>query len=969
MPNRKKTQLLEFCYPGDRVIMSPGFCFVLAANGFITNDDTDCTNFVNESCIMSYDVANEMYKYPGCLKINPIKGCYTSDPECLSVPDVVDSTSASETTTIEVPRSSQVTNYSIQELPAEEENGDTTTIIVIAVIIPLVVIIGILVVGIIYKRKKCCFKKGYSFEEIPLLERNTIGNVEILDSGHSIKFSVQSAKTSLTNGLHSIEWKKDGTFLQVDNLKYSGGDQREPSLIIQNVSLEDAGNYQCEITLDDGTVYSEAFLISTGEVEILNSESLKLCITGTVLANGPHSVEWKKDGTSLQMHNSKYLGGDESKPSLDIQTVYKEDAGIYQCLITSHDKTWNIHLFFIDLPAVEFIGTEVRESSLVLKCEVAYSSVRSSILWKRDNQIITEDEKFSGVDTACLIIKDFNITDSGLYQCTLSNDLGWSADCQYQFETAKICLTEASPLLPFICKKYKNIKLKARFERKNGYIPLEHLTVQWQKVQREGENNLVSAIHIDNAKYTLQYSQVDENGKMCELVIHQATMADSGVYCCVLLDGANGQLESEKLEVFVVEDFYNTEEWKNDDCIYEEPEEGFCTRIIQLLHKTNAVTLVGPPGVGKTFTARHIALKMKEVENGWNICQISNMEELLIEDKLPNSVQRLIIFDHPFGKTSVNILNLVYFLLHKNNFCQLEGKTKVIMTCRSNIFEEIIAFPIDVLKNVIYMTKTYLGKSPGLLKEINEAVNVQSGLTQNDDDGENEYLPRLCNHIGAYFSESQNHVYDFYTLILLARQENLILKKSLLNAQKNISQVLEINIPEKTFSEGIKSAIKKSKYLRRKRIGDNTVCFCEQECILDAFICHLLKKDPQLFLKCAGNKVICSHVCPFSASDGECWRLPDTEQFQTLSKRLHEYLTSDDMCSMSNVIKVPYWKNDEFINVFIDVLSQDRMTDILYCSKRYPIFNGRRNSVVNDNSNKTNEQCAYIWNETELLRF
>ncbi|XP_062607053.1 ankyrin repeat domain-containing protein 50-like [Saccostrea cucullata] len=360
---------------------------------------------------------------------------------------------------------------------------------------------------------------------------------------------------------------------------------------------------------------------------------------------------------------------------------------------------------------------------------------------------------------------------------------------------------------------------------------------------------------------------------------------------------------------------------------------------------------------------------MKEVENEWNICQISNMEELLIEDKLPNSVQRLIIFDHPFGKTSVNILNLVYFLLHKNNFCQLEGKTKVIMTCRSNIFEEIIAFPIDVLKNVIYMTKTYLGKSPGLLKEINEAVNVQSGLTQNDDDGENEYLPRLCNHIGAYFSESQNHVYDFYTLILLARQENLILKKSLLNAQKNISQVLEINIPEKTFSEGIKSAIKKSKYLRRKRIGDNTVCFCEQECILDAFICHLLKKDPQLFLKCAGNKVICSHVCPFSASDDECWRLPDTEQFQTLSKRLHEYLTSDDMCSMSNVIKVPYWKNDEFINVFIDVLSQDRMTDILYCSKRYPIFNGRRNSVVNENSNKTNEQCAYIWNETELLRF
>ncbi|XP_061179399.1 uncharacterized protein LOC133188025 [Saccostrea echinata] len=898
MPNRHKTMLLEFCYPRNRVRMSPGFCFVLSDNdGVITNyEDTRCTNFINNSCQMSYDEANEMYKYPACLKINPSNSCYTSDPECPSVPDdAFDSTRASETTTIDILGNSQTTNSSTENQghPTKE---DFTTVIIIVIV--LIVVIGCIVAaGIIYQ---FCYKKssaltfGFTgsspqmgevvffqgdghFYNIP---RKMIGNVEILDCGCSIKL-VCIAETTLTNQLTSVEWKKDGTVLQMDGSKYSGGDEREPSLVIHNVSVEDAGNYQCEIAYTDETSNSKAFEI--------------------------------------------------------------------------------------DLPAVEFIGKEVRGSNLVLKCKVSKSCVKLSIHWKRDNKLLTtKDEKFSDVDTACLIIKNYNITDSGLYQCTLTNALGWSADCQYNLETANICLVKTPPMLP-LCKKYKNIKLKARMQRKNENISMECLTVQWQKVKKEGEKEIVSTIHIDNAKYTLQCTQVDENTRTYELLIHQLTELDSGVYCCVLLDNACGKLKSEKLPVYVVEDFYNKEEWKNDDSIYEEPEEGFSTKIMTLLDQTDVhvVILVGPPGVGKTFTARHIALKMEG--KGWDIYQIFNMEELLIEDNFPTSEQKLLIFDHPFGKTSVNIFNLVYFLLHKNIFHQLIRKTKVIMTCRSDIFEEIRAFHIDHLKNIIRMTKTYLGKSPRLLKEIFHVDKVQSGLSENDEASENYYLQRLCNQIGIYFNDGQNHMYDFYILILLAQHRNLILKQSLLCAQENVSQILENNLSKEKFTEGMKSAIKKSKYLRRKRMGDVTVCFCKHECIIDACICHMLKNDPQLFLKCAGNELICSHVCPFSASAGECWKLLDKEQYPILVKSLHEYLTSDDMCAMSDVIRLPYWMHDEFIDVFTNVLSQNEMTEILYGDKRYPIYIDNHRLV--ENSSKPNEQCDTIWNEIEMLRF
>ncbi|XP_051976002.1 neogenin [Xyrauchen texanus] len=223
------------------------------------------------------------------------------------------------------------------------------------------------------------------------------------------------------------------------------------------------------------------FRFSVEPVDTMAVRGLPAVLNCSAISNAPVRVEWKKDGTFLN------LAADDRRRqladgSLLISTVVhskhnKPDEGVYQCVATIDNlgtiSSRTAQLTVAGLPrflsqpegvSVRMGGTEM------LNCEMT-EELAPFTRWERGSQTVELDSRVIQLPSGALVISNASKTDAGLYRCTIDGlgpaktseeaELQVSADlgAEEKLETLQSPVAMAkvvgeSVLLPCVMKGY-----------------------------------------------------------------------------------------------------------------------------------------------------------------------------------------------------------------------------------------------------------------------------------------------------------------------------------------------------------------------------------------------------------------------------------------------------------------------------------------------------------------------------------
>ncbi|XP_062566011.1 uncharacterized protein LOC134228370 [Saccostrea cucullata] len=132
-----------------------------------------------------------------------------------------------------------------------------------------------------------------------------------------------------------------------------------------------------------------------------------------------------------------------------------------------------------------------------------------------------------------------------------------------------------------------------------------------------------------------------------------------------------------------------TEKWKDDDSYYQETHS--FPSMMERVKSQHYVTFVGVSGSGKSATAHHIALKLKEEDICNEVVPITEIRE--IKDYCDTQNPQVFVIDDVVG---IHGLQKTYFdhleKYEKNIIDPPMSKSKILMTCREVVFNEALSY-------------------------------------------------------------------------------------------------------------------------------------------------------------------------------------------------------------------------------------------------------------------------------------
>ncbi|KAK7933456.1 hypothetical protein WMY93_004352 [Mugilogobius chulae] len=230
----------------------------------------------------------------------------------------------------------------------------------------------------------------------------------------------------------TLSWLKDGNPLERSDIVQEKG----RFVRISKVQTDDSGLYTClasSLAGQDGKnhwvrIQVPPTLLGSGDVRTMTVPVKgQLTLECLVDSDPPPSIEWYKDDTKMQLGGR--IQGLASGQYLEIQEVRLEDSGHYSCVVTN--MAGSTSLFFtveILLPPVIKEGSAVVTAHLdqdaLLQCEVQGDSI-PTVMWRKDGFPLPQDNaKYSQSSQGSLRVHKVQISDSGRYFCTVSNQAG-----------------------------------------------------------------------------------------------------------------------------------------------------------------------------------------------------------------------------------------------------------------------------------------------------------------------------------------------------------------------------------------------------------------------------------------------------------------------------------------------------------------------------------------------------------------
>ncbi|XP_067373360.1 junctional adhesion molecule 2b isoform X2 [Channa argus] len=161
-------------------------------------------------------------------------------------------------------------------------------------------------------------------------------------------------------------------------------------------------------------------------------------------------IEWKKKGKGVTFvyFNNKFTGSYAGRAKIEgatltLHSVTQKDSGEYRCEVTASEDHVNLgeasvtlnvlvppHVPSCEVPSSVFVG-----SGLELLCKDKLSVPPATYHWYKDNKALTAtaDSPYS-IDTnkGTLKFKSVSKTDTGMYRCESSNNVGAPKSCVAQ---------------------------------------------------------------------------------------------------------------------------------------------------------------------------------------------------------------------------------------------------------------------------------------------------------------------------------------------------------------------------------------------------------------------------------------------------------------------------------------------------------------------------------------------------------
>uniref|UniRef100_A0A8C0EGA4 Obscurin, cytoskeletal calmodulin and titin-interacting RhoGEF n=1 Tax=Bubo bubo TaxID=30461 RepID=A0A8C0EGA4_BUBBB len=229
-----------------------------------------------------------------------------------------------------------------------------------------------------------------------------------------------------------VKWFKGHTLIEPSEKYKIKREQHSAELKILKVKPEDAGVYKCRA----GNAETEATLtVEARNVEVLKHlqdveiEEESSAVFSCELSHDDEDVEWFLNGTLLYTNNFNDIRNVHNCYTLTMKQVKPEDAGTVT--MKSDKVSESVRLKVIEKPAVfmksldDVFGEE--RGVIKLECEVSKEKVKP--VWKKDGVKLTSGNKYEQIQsgkTLCLLIRDLEKTDAGLYTCDIGTDVAKS---------------------------------------------------------------------------------------------------------------------------------------------------------------------------------------------------------------------------------------------------------------------------------------------------------------------------------------------------------------------------------------------------------------------------------------------------------------------------------------------------------------------------------------------------------------
>ncbi|XP_065572709.1 leucine-rich repeats and immunoglobulin-like domains protein 3 isoform X2 [Artemia franciscana] len=289
----------------------------------------------------------------------------------------------------------------------------------------------------------------------PLVTEEPKGQIALRGGNFTLRCTAESTAA----GIISFQWKKDDVVLTLSeisslsegsvidetlNSKISDDEKKTVTtseLVFSNVTDSDGGRYQCIASNSFGTTYSSKAKILVHVFPSFTKvpTDARIKVGGTARlecdADGYPSPEisWFKDGGSdFPAARERRMHVMPEDDVYFITGITPSDIGVYTCMAKNPagSVTANASLTVLETPdfvrPMEPSKEVMAGSTAVLEC-MASGSPKPRLVWTKDGGPLPVTERhFFTADNQLLIIVHVKESDTGRYECEMSNVLGKS---------------------------------------------------------------------------------------------------------------------------------------------------------------------------------------------------------------------------------------------------------------------------------------------------------------------------------------------------------------------------------------------------------------------------------------------------------------------------------------------------------------------------------------------------------------
>ncbi|XP_073912202.1 obscurin isoform X22 [Castor canadensis] len=364
----------------------------------------------------------------------------------------------------------------------------------------------------------------------PFLHKETTGGCVDVVAGNPAKFECKTSEAHVC-----VRWYKDGKELGPSYQRFSQEDVgTQHWLVVASVTRQDEGTYSCRVgedSVDFQLRVSEPKVVFAKEQPACREVKTKAGASTTLsceVAQAQTEVTWYKDGKKLSSSSKVHVEASGCTRRLVVQQACKADAGEYSCEAGGQKVSFHMDvaepkvLFAKDQPTRSEVKAEVGASA-TLSCEVAQA--QTEVMWFKNGKKLSSSLKVRVEASGCtrrLVVQQAGKADAGEYSCEAGG------------QSVSFRLDVAEPKVVFAKEQPARSEVKAE-AGSSATLRCEVAQAQTEVTWYKDGKKLSSSSKVC----------VDALGCTRQLVVQQASKADSGEYSCE----AGGQKVSFHMDV------------------------------------------------------------------------------------------------------------------------------------------------------------------------------------------------------------------------------------------------------------------------------------------------------------------------------------------------------------------------------------------------------------------------------------